>query len=325
MSDPFSSGGNGGAGFYNNNNNNIGGIGNQAYRPGGMMGSSSTVHMRQPTPPQSFQVNTSPSTGFHGQDPFGGGGGAHGVSVGGGDGFYAHPTSGGHSSQQQFFSSSSGDLRGGGASSSSQDLGLGMMNGSTGGGSSVSSADIHRTRFGFPEDDLPLLQELGVFPRHIQAKALAVLNPFSPNSPDAMEDMDLAGPVMFAIILAFLLSLQGKVQFSAIYGLSLLGIGFAKMLLTLMCDQHDVAVQFVVSTLGYCLLPNLVLAAVQTFQFWLIGSHTVILPVAFLVIGWSAWCATTMFVQALAMDAQKYLILYPCVLFYAVFAALTIF
>jgi hypothetical protein len=317
MSDPFSSGSNAG-GFYGNSNNNVGGSSNQAYRPGGMMGSSSTVHMRQPTPPQSFHVNTAPST-FHGQDPFGAGGGAGGVSVGGGsDGFYAHPASGAHSSQQQFFGSSAGDMRG---ASSSQDLGLGSTTGST----HLSAAEVHRTRFGFPEDDLPLLQELGVFPRHIQAKALAVLNPFSPNSPDAMEDMDLAGPVMFAIILAFLLSLQGKVQFSAIYGLSLLGIGFAKMLLTLMCDQHDVAVQFVVSTLGYCLLPNLVLAAVQSFQFWMIGSHTVILPVAFLVIGWSAWCATTMFVQALAMDAQRYLILYPCVLFYAVFAALTIF
>lgn len=189
----------------------------------------------------------------------------------------------------------------------------------------AASGEVHRTRFGYIEDDLPLLEELGIFPRHIQAKALAVLNPLGKIAPEAIEDMDLAGPVMFAVILGFLLSLQGKVQFGAIYGLSLLGIAFAKMLLTLMCDQHEVAVQFVVSTLGYCLLPNLVLAVVQTFQHWLVGSHTVILPIAFVVIGWSSWCATTMFVQALTMQSQRFLILYPCFLFYAVFAALTIF
>lgn len=189
----------------------------------------------------------------------------------------------------------------------------------------VAAGEIHRTRFGFPEDDLPLLQELGVFPHHIIAKAQAVMHPTRPIAADVIEDMDLAGPVMFAIALGFLLSLQGKVQFGAIYGLSLIGIAFAKILLSLMCHQHAVPIQFVVSTLGYCLLPNLVLAIVQTFQFWLIGSHTVILPIAFVVIGWSAWCATTMFVRALAMEAQRYLILYPCLLFYAVFAALTIF
>lgn len=256
--------------------------------------------MRQPTPPQVFHVKTSSQQQ---QDTFAGGGGIP-------DGFYSA-----QQPQQQPFFGSSTDMR-----SSSQDLMGCSINGSTG-----SQAELHRSRFGFPEDDLPLLEELGIFPRHIQAKALAVLNPFSPNTPDAIEDMDLAGPVMFAVMLAFLLSLQGKVQFSAIYGLSLLGIAFAKMLLTLMCDQHSVSVQFVVSTLGYCLLPNLVLATIQTFQYWLVGSHTVILPVAFVVIAWSAWCATTMFVQALSMELQKFLILYPCVLFYAVFAALTIF
>lgn len=192
---------------------------------------------------------------------------------------------------------------------------------------SLSGADpVYRTRFGFPEDDLPLLEELGVFPRHIVAKAMAVLHPTASVPSEVIEDTDLAGPVMFAVSLGFLLSLQGKVQFGAIYTLSMLGILLAKMLLALMCDAHHaVPIQFVVSTLGYCLLPILILAVVQTFQFWLVGSHAVILPIAFAVISWSAWCATTMFTRALLMEPQKYLVLYPCFLFYAVFAALTIF
>jgi hypothetical protein len=182
----------------------------------------------------------------------------------------------------------------------------------------------YRSRFGDPADDLPLLEELGIFPRHIWNKANAVLHPLKAMSPDVIEDTDVAGPLVFAIGLAFLFSLQGKVQFGAIYGLSVLGIIFAKVLLSLMTEQ-SVPTQFIVSTLGYCLLPNLILAVIQTFQYWLVGSHTILIPVAFLVIGWSAWCATVMFVRALSMDAQKFLILYPLVIFYAVFASLTIF
>jgi hypothetical protein len=213
---------------------------------------------------------------------------------------------------------------------STANTGYNSLSGSAGNGgggdfqSDQQRAPDYRTRFGDPADDLPLLEELGIFPRHIWNKANAVLHPLKPMNADVIEDTDVAGPIVFAVGLAFLFSLQGKVQFGAIYGLSLLGIIFAKVLLSLMTEQ-SVPTQFVVSTLGYCLLPNLILAVIQTFQYWLIGSHTILIPMAFAVIGWSAWCATNMFVRALAMDAQKFLILYPLVIFYAVFASLTIF
>ena len=206
--------------------------------------------------------------------------------------------------------------------SNSAQAGLGDTSGTS--ANDLSGVVDYRTRFGDPADDLPLLDELGIFPRHIWNKANAVLHPLKPMSADVIEDTDVAGPLVFAVGLGFLFSLQGKVQFGAIYGLSVLGILFAKVLLSLMTEQ-SVPTQFVVSTLGYCLLPNLVLAVIQTFQYWLIGSHTILLPVAFAVIGWSAWCATVMFVRALSMEPQRFLILYPLVIFYAVFASLTIF
>eukprot|EP00758_Cryptobia_borreli_P011400 Tbor_TRINITY_DN5650_c3_g7::TRINITY_DN5650_c3_g7_i1::g.9014::m.9014/K20363/YIP1, YIPF5; protein transport protein YIP1 len=195
------------------------------------------------------------------------------------------------------------------------------------GSSSAPDPYIYRTRFGCPEDDLPIMQELGIYPSHITAKAAAVLYPFNKVSSDTTQDTDLAGPVVFAVSLGFLLSLQGKVQFSAIYTLSLLGVMGFRVLLGLMeaSSASSVNVQLIVSTLGYCMIPNLLLAIIQTVLFWLIGSAGVMLPIAFIFITWSGWCASKMFSIAFGMEQQKYLILYPLLIFYSLFAALTIF
>lgn len=180
-------------------------------------------------------------------------------------------------------------------------------------------------RFGDPSDDRPLLQELGIFPANIRAKAYSVLNPFGRQSACVTEDTDLAGPLVFALALGGMLSLQGKLHFEAIYGISVLGIVLAKVLLTLMTEKGGVELQFVISTLGYCLLPNIVLGCVQAVQYWLLGSHHVMLPFAVFAVLWSAWCASAMFVHALGMEHQRYLVLYPCALLYVAFAAITVF
>lgn len=302
-------------------------------------GFNSANAVRQPTPPATFQLNTvglhgsSSSGNVFGDDAFGSTGGFYNAPVQNSSppqmvGSAFNVTTPPAMGQPSFFGGADFTIRSGSATNaigSSIQGTSSVSNNNNNSAGMPSAVPVHQTRFGFPEDDLPLLQELGIFPHHIRMKAMAVLNPRAEMSADVIEDMDLAGPVTFAVSLGFLLSLQGKVQFGAIYGLSLIGIFFAKMLLSLMSDHHSAPLQFVVSTLGYCLLPNLVLAVVQTFQYWLIGSHAVIMPLAFVVVGWSAWCATTMFVKAMAMEAQRYLVLYPCVIFYAVFAALTIF
>ena len=99
----------------------------------------------------------------------------------------------------------------------------------------------------------------------------------------------------------------------------------SKALLALMADV-PVPLQLVISTLGYCLLPNTVLAIFSTLHVWFIGrSPGLVLPLALVIIGWSAWCATSMFTRAFNLQHCRFLILYPATLFYAVFAALTIF
>lgn len=187
------------------------------------------------------------------------------------------------------------------------------------------SSDPSVCRFGDPADDLPLLEELGIFPDHIRKKSWAVLHPLRGMPDEIVEDSDVAGPLVFTVLLAFLLTLQGKLHFGAIYGVSVLGIFCAHALLTLMSDAN-VKLQLVISTLGYCLLPNLVLAVCTTLHLWVVGrSHGVTLPLSVVTIAWSAWCATSMFTQAFHMRDQRFLILYPTTLLYAVFAALTIF
>lgn len=207
--------------------------------------------------------------------------------------------------------------------------GVGVSLGGNGGGGPLHSLDdtqsgLHRTRFGHPSDDLPLLEELGIVPSHIRSKATAVLHPLRKVSADTSEGTDLAGPIVFAVLLALLLSLQGKVQFSAIYGLSLFGILGFRALLGLMSDE-PVCLLLIVSTLGYCLIPIVLLACVQTVLFWIIGISSAILPLAFGAIAWSGWCGSQMFAAAFHMNQQRFLIFYPMLIFYAVFAALTIF
>ncbi|GET89584.1 hypothetical protein, conserved [Leishmania tarentolae] len=193
-----------------------------------------------------------------------------------------------------------------------------------GSAASVSERPLHQLRFGNPADDLPLLEELHIFPRHILEKACAVLNPFKSISVDAAKDTDLAGPIVFALSLAVLLSLRGKIQFSAIYGLFVLGVGFFKMLLSLMQPRGGVPVQFVASTIGYGLLPTVLLAVVRTVGSWMMGLRGV-LPLTLLMVAWSAWCGATLVAKGLGMEAQRYLVLYPMLLFYSTFNVMTVY
>ncbi|KAK7456780.1 Yip1 domain-containing protein [Colletotrichum acutatum] len=93
----------------------------------------------------------------------------------------------------------------------------------------------------------PLLEELGVNFGHIQAKTLAVLNPFRRIDQHLMDDADLFGPLLFVLSLTSLLPqygtfllLSGKIHFGYIYGLALLGSTSLHIILSLMTptDAH---------------------------------------------------------------------------------------
>nr|CDS18025.1 protein YIPF5 YIP1 family [Echinococcus granulosus] len=185
------------------------------------------------------------------------------------------------------------------------------------------------------EDEPPLLEgtnslflcvllhryKLGVNFGHILQKTLNVLNPMRECPQEVLDDTDLAGPLVFCLIFGGTLLLAGKVHFNYIYGIGLLGCLSMYTLLSLMAPQ-GVAPTCVVSVLGYCMLPMCVLSTVG-IVFSLKSPLGVVLT-AFIVF-WSAMSSSKLFVRALSLEKQRFLVGYPCALVYAVFALLTVF
>ena len=85
---------------------------------------------------------------------------------------------------------------------------------------------------------------------------------------------------------------------------------------------NEVAFATVVSVLGYCILPIVLLAALGvliSLQGWL-GTAVAIVAVA-----WCSISASKLFVTAFNMQHQQLLVAYPCSMLYAVFALITVF
>ncbi|KAL5278880.1 YIPF5 family protein [Megaselia abdita] len=113
------------------------------------------------------------------------------------------------------------------------------------------------------DDEPPLLEELEINPQHIMLKTLAVLNPFRATDQTILQDTDMAGPLAFCLALGGFLLLSGKMTFSYIYGIGVMGCIAVYCLLSLMATSAQVTFGSVVSVLGYCLLPMVVLSGIN--------------------------------------------------------------
>ncbi|ELT91035.1 hypothetical protein CAPTEDRAFT_168758 [Capitella teleta] len=171
------------------------------------------------------------------------------------------------------------------------------------------------------DDEPPLLEELGINFDHIRQKTLAVLNPIATPDSAIHSDTDLAGPLVFGLLFGASLLLAGKVQFGYIYGIGVVGCMAVYSILHLMSLQ-GVSVLCVISVLGYCLLPMVLLSfgAVLLSLQGAVGAALTTVAVL-----WCSVSASNLFVAALAMDQQQLLVAYPCALVYGVFALLTVF
>jgi len=135
------------------------------------------------------------------------------------------------------------------------------------------------------------------------------------------EDADLAGPLVFCLLLGTCLLLTGKVHFGYIYGFGVVGCLLMYVILNLMSDEA-ISVDRTMSILGYSLLP-IVLLALCAIVLDLRGFIGLLL--ALTVILWCTVNATRLFEKALGMQEQRYLVAYPVTMLYACFALLTIF
>ncbi|EDW76157.1 uncharacterized protein Dwil_GK14816 [Drosophila willistoni] len=183
----------------------------------------------------------------------------------------------------------------------------------------VGGADGAGTDF---DDEPPLLEELGINPNHIFQKTLAVLNPLRGTDQQILQDTDMAGPLVFCLTLGGFLLLQGKVTFSYIYGIGVMGCIFFYCLLSLMVTRSQVTFGAVASVLGYCLLPMVVLSGINIL---ITIQGTLGLIVSGISIFWCAISASKLFATAFSMDHQQLLIAYPCAVLYGGFALITIY
>lgn len=177
---------------------------------------------------------------------------------------------------------------------------------------------------GDDEDEIPLLEELGIDFDHIKQKTFTVLNPFrTVVNPAVVSDGDVAGPLVFGLAFGALLMLTGKLHFSYIYGFGLVGCLLIYWLLWLMCPNGaSLSLIYVFSILGYCLLPMVFLAG--TAIFFALTTYIGLGWTIFIIL-WCSMSASKLFVTALSMFNQQALIAYPCILFYGVFALLALF
>ena len=172
-------------------------------------------------------------------------------------------------------------------------------------------------------DDIPLLEELGINFDHIFKKTKSVLNPFTKPDLSILGDVDLAGPFVFCLAFAFSLLLLGKIHFGYVYGIVTLGTVAMYGLLNLMTSSDKLCSGlFVTSVLGYCLLPMVILSF-ASFLFKLKGLIGMVIAIVFII--WCSLSASKLFAASLAMIGQQLLVAYPCALFYGIFALLTIF
>eukprot|EP00055_Hartaetosiga_balthica_P010695 m.46495 g.46495 ORF g.46495 m.46495 type:complete len:281 (-) comp7270_c0_seq2:86-928(-) len=174
------------------------------------------------------------------------------------------------------------------------------------------------------DDEEPLLEELGVNFSHILDKTKAVLNLYRPVNDHLMDDTDLAGPLLFCIAYSSFLLLRGKVEFSAVYGVALIGTLGLYFVLTMMSQspESSVSLSRTASVLGYSLLPMVALSSIAILLN-LTGFLGTIL--AFISIAWCTHSASRIFSSVLHMSHQNLLVAYPCALLYGVFALLTVF
>ncbi|XP_003389583.1 PREDICTED: protein YIPF5 homolog [Amphimedon queenslandica] len=193
---------------------------------------------------------------------------------------------------------------------------MGLMSQGGGGG----AYDSQGGHSGF-EEDPPLLEELGIDFSVIKENTLSVLNPLQQADAVALRNTDLAGPLIFCLLFGGTLLLSGKVHFGYIYGVGLLGCISMYLLLNMMSGE-GVPVTMIMSVLGYCLLPMVLLsgtAIVISLQ-GLLGT-----VMSLCIILWCSYSSSKLFVSVLSMQSQQLLVAYPCALLYGVFALLTVF
>ena len=173
------------------------------------------------------------------------------------------------------------------------------------------------------ENELPLLEELGINPQNIKNKIISIIT-LKRIDKKFLEESDMGGPFLIILIFAFSLVLQYKTCFGYLYGISVFGSVALFLLLNLMSKNKSILLYNTISVLGYCLIPVVFLSFFSVFlKMKMKGFLGIILSFGSIIS--SSISATRFFEIALDMSQQKWLIFYPICLFYTCFVLVSIF
>lgn len=172
------------------------------------------------------------------------------------------------------------------------------------------------------ENEPPLLEELGINFEFILQKTSYVLIPrWKELDVEVLADGDITGPLVFMTVFGCCLLLTGRVHFGYLFGFGTLGASAINILLNLM-SEINIDLTVTLSVLGYSVLPVVLLSAVKII-FSL--KDVVGFIIATCCVLWSSAIATSFIEKVAQMRHQRYLVAYPLLLFYSMFAIITIY
>ncbi|XXG63015.1 hypothetical protein AAC387_Pa05g1289 [Persea americana] len=173
------------------------------------------------------------------------------------------------------------------------------------------------------DDELPLLEELGINTRQIWRKTASIMNPFRVN-PNLHEDADLSGPFIFLMGFGLFQLLAGKLHFGIILGWVTVTALFLYVVFNMLAGRNgNLDLYRCLSLIGYCMLPIVVFSAVSLF---LPQGGVAVFGMGAVFVLWSTRVCTRLLVElASCGEEHRGLIAYACWLIYLLFSLLVIF
>ncbi|OVA03576.1 Yip1 domain [Macleaya cordata] len=173
------------------------------------------------------------------------------------------------------------------------------------------------------EEELPLLEELGINTRQIWRKTVSIMNPFRVNA-NLHEDSDLSGPFLFLMAFGLFQLLAGKLHFGILLGWVTVAALFLYVVFNMLAGRNgNLDLYRCLSLLGYCMFPMVILSAFSLFIPQ--GGMGIFIVTAIFVL-WSTRVCTRLLVElASCGDEHRGLIAYACFLIYMLFSLLVIF
>ena len=188
--------------------------------------------------------------------------------------------------------------------------------GGGGGGFGFGGGHDRAPSFTSVEDEPPLLEELGVDPRQIYRRTMGVLHPFKVED---TSDEDLAGPLLFCLIMGTMNLLAGKLHFGYILGWSTLAsLGMYWLLNQIIGGGEGIGLNRCGSILGYALLPVVGYSAIVLF----LPSKTGTLSMVFAALSvlWSSRKASAGLIHAMPQsEGKRMIVTYPCMMLYCLY------